>query len=124
MESVPIAIAGVIDEVRCGAVTIQIINPTSDTAEMKTGAVIGHINTVKTDTQHKKEQQPPRPRTLPKWLKKVDIGKEGFSQAEQKAITELLLQHGSVFSQNEQYDLGRISLIEHAIKIVGEKPKR
>jgi hypothetical protein len=123
LESVPITIAGVIDEVRCKAVTTQIIDPTSDTVEMKTGTVIGHIDTVKADTQHKIEQEPPRPRTLPEWLKKIEIGKEGFSQAEQKAITELLLQYESVFSQNE-YDLGRTSLIEHAIEIVGDKPKQ
>jgi dUTPase len=123
LQTVPISIAGSIDETQNGEITTQLINPTSDTVEVKGGTIIGTIDTVSNRPEENSGRHQERTSASSDWLKKVDVGKAGFSQQEQKAIYDLLKEFEGVFSKGE-YDLGRTSIIQHSIEIIGEKPKR
>jgi hypothetical protein len=125
LNTVPVAIAGVVDLTNQGEITTQIANPTCSSVDVKSGTVVGHVEPISSKQQDNTSYSkfnPKSPRSTD-WLKKVDIGQEGFSHTEQRAITDLLLEFEDVFSHGE-YDLGRTNIIEHAIEIVGEKPKR
>jgi hypothetical protein len=123
LSTAPVAIAGVVDVIKQGEITTQIVNPTCSSADIKRGTVVGYIEPI---TGKPREQasaiQTKSPKSMD-WLKKVNIGTEGFSITEQKAIQDLVLEFEDVFSHGE-YDLGRTNIIEHTIEIIGDKPKR
>jgi hypothetical protein len=123
LQTVPISIAGSIDETQHGEIMTQVINPTSDTVEVKGGTIIGTIDNVSNQTKIDSGRHTEKSSVPSDWLKKVDVGKTGFSQQEQKANYDLLKEFEGVFSKGE-YDLGRTSIIQHSIEIIGEKPKR
>lgn len=122
LSTVPVAIAGVVDVIKQGEITTQIVNPTCSSVDIKRGTVVGYIEPI---TGKPREQasaiQTKSPKSMD-WLKKVNIGTEGFSITEQKAIQDLVLEFEDVFSHGE-YDLGRTNIIETPIEIIGEKPK-
>jgi hypothetical protein len=120
LSTTQVSIAGVVDETRRGEVTTQFVNPTSDTVIVKGGTIVGHIEPIRSAPECYRRYAKT---SNIDWLQKVDVGKSGFTEGEQRSIYNLLLEYEDVFSKSE-YDLGRTSLIEHSIEIIGEKPRR
>jgi len=124
LQTVPLSIAGSIDTTKNKAITTQLINPTCNTVEVKGGTIIGTIDTVRDQIEEEaSERRKERTSASMDWIKKVNVGKTGFSHDEQRATYDLLQEFEGVFSKGE-YDLGRTSIIQHAIEILGDKPRR
>ena len=120
----PIAIAGSIDIIHEGSITIQIVNTTFEKFILQPGTVIGSIEVIPDKFEGRNQQKEDKQENKSEeWLKHMDIGEDIFGENEIIRIKNLMREYKDVFSQNE-YDLGRSDLVPHTIEIVGEKPKR
>ena len=122
LSSKPIWLAGVVDTVRDGKITVQFVNTTEERVTIPPDSMIGCVDVIP-----ESELNISATTTLEKnttdWLKNIDIGNDNIGGGERQRIRELLQEYKDVFSQHEN-DLGRTNLIQHSIEIVGEKPRR
>jgi hypothetical protein len=122
-----ISVAAVIDVIKNSSVTAQVINPTQNSATLRSGTIVGQIELLLDSTRNENiienTNYVKRSAEEREWLKNIDIGDTNFKKEEVVKIKELLHEFQDVFSKNDN-DLGRCGIIPHSIEIVGEKPKR
>ena len=111
-----ISVAGSIDVVRDGKVTVQVINPSTSTIKLKTGEILGQVEVV-CDAIKESHEIKTYANKEKNWFKAIDIGDVNSKQNEKESIQKLLLSFQDVFSKHEN-DYGRCGIIQHRIEIL------